>query len=251
MVYRAGLGTPKFWNGNSVACCHLLFHLSFCLCQIPSSFREAPSFFVGLTSEEACFQPEISKPFLCLVKNWKPQYWLHATWGFTCLWNPSAIIFTKTCSRAVQIMFHLFFTALCDCYGAGTFTHYSPSWYCICFCTGQAYLSPSEQTACLARGWRRHMNSSGRNTPISFLTWATGQWASSLRISCWGSQVSRYHALYLHRMHKMTETISLFQIALGITLAGRFFFWTLLPVFRRYCWFIDSFSSCLWSFCLS
>lgn len=88
---------------------------------------------------------------------------------------------------------------------------YSPSWDCICLCTGQAYLYPSDQTTCLACGWRRHMNSSGKNTPICFLTWVIGQWAISLRIRCWGSQVSRYHPLYLQRMHKMTGTISLIQ----------------------------------------
>lgn len=191
--------------------------------------------------------------FLCLVKNRKLQYWLHATWRFTCLCNPSAIIFTKTCLRAVQITFCLYFTALCGCYGGDTLTDPAtphPDAACV-FCTGQAYLSPCDWTAYLACGWRRHTNGSGKNTPIPFLTWAIGQLDISFRITCWESQVSWYHPFYLQRVHKMTGIISLFQIALSITLAG-LFFWAIVPVlFRTYCWFIDSFSSRLWSFCLN
>lgn len=142
---------PSSGSGTGWLAAIFLFPLSFCVCQSLAVLEQlTPS--VDLTSEKTYSQPEIPKTFLCLVRYGKRQYRLQATCSFTCLWNPSAIIFTKTCLRAVQIVFRLFLAALCDCYGADTFPapatpHLDAAF---AFCTGQAYLSPSDCTAHLA-----------------------------------------------------------------------------------------------------
>ena len=131
MFYWAALGTPKLQDGNRVARCCLCF-LSLSVCVKSLEVLEQPSP-VGLISEEMYFQLEISKTFLCFIKNRKLQYWLHATWSLVlveCLhYNLYQNLFKSSPDRSLLIL-HCFI-GLLWCW------HFhwsccSPSWCCIC-----------------------------------------------------------------------------------------------------------------------